>query len=199
MFLLPNWIDIGYLSLPNCIGYLKSAILTGSYFHLWYVLYVIYALPLYYLCIRYLRPSLWLWVAIVLWCINAFSYGYSSFLPEGSAWLQVLSLSDKGYAIVKSQFVILPMLLCGAYLTKFNGCFRISMFLLVIAFLLLIVEASILKKYARLENVNYIIMILPTAFFLFSTLLLVKFTVPAVKDLGTMSLIVYCVHPMFCK
>lgn len=199
LFLIPNWIEIGYLSFPNCIGYLKSAILTGSYFHLWYVLYVIYAFPVYYLCIRYLRSSFWLLVAVVLWCINAFNYGYSSFLPEDSVVLQILSLIDKGYAIVKSQFVILPMLLCGAYLTEYKGSIGRNMFLSVIAFLLLVVEASILRRYAQLEGVSYIFMILPTAFFIFATLLDVKINRSVFKHLGKMSLIVYCVHPMFCK
>ena len=199
LFLIPNWIETGYLSIPNCIGYLKSTILTGAYFHLWYVLYVIYAFPVFYLFIRFLRPSQWLCIAIVLWGINAFYYGYSSFLPEGNIWLQILSHIDKGYAIVKSQFVILPMLLCGAYLTEHPGSYKRNVFLIVFAFVLLIVEASILRRYAQLEKVSYIAMILPTAFFLFATLLEVKINESFFKHLGTMSLIVYCVHPMFCK
>ena len=199
IFLIPNWIEIDYLSFYNCIGYIKSAILTGSYFHLWYILYVIYALPVYYLCIRYFRPSSWIWLAIVLYGTNALYYGYSSFFPEGSACLQFLSLIDKGYAVVKSQFVILPMLLCGACLTRFAVSFKKGIALLMFAFATLIVEASLLKHYAKLESVSYIFMILPTAFFLFATLLEVKISKPFFKHFGKMSLIIYCVHPMFCK
>ncbi len=199
LFLIPNWIDIGYLSFPNCIGYLKSTVLTGSYFHLWYVLFVIYALPVYYLCIRYLRPSYWLGIAIVLYGINAINYGYSSFLPEGRIWSQVLSIIDKGYAMVKSQFVILPMLLCGAYLTEHLCSFRRNLILMMIAFLALIIEASLLRHFAQLEEVSYVFMILPTASFLFASLLFVKMNKSLFKHLGEMSLIIYCVHPMFCK
>lgn len=91
------------------------------------------------------------------------------------------------------------MLLCGAYLTEQTGSFKRNMSLMVVAFILLIVEATYLRKYAQLEGVTNIVMILPTAFFLFATLLKVKINESKFKHLGTMSLIVYCVHPMFCK
>lgn len=198
LFLIPNWIEIGYLSIPNCIGYLKSAVLIGSYFHLWYVLYVIYAIPVFYLCLKYIRSSLWIWIAIALYGINAFNYGYSSFYSEDS-WVQIFSCINKGYAIVKSQFVILPMLLCGAYLTRRTGSPKRNMSLLTISFIALIVEASLLRHYAQLEKVSQIMMILPTACFIFASLISIRVDKPRFKHLGAMSLIIYCVHPMFCR
>ena len=199
LFLIPNWIEIDYLSLPNCMGYLKSAVLTGSYFHLWYVLYVVYALPVFYLCIRYIRPSFWLWLAIVLYSINAFKYGYSSLFAEDNNIIVALSYIDKGYAIVKAQFVILPMMLCGAYLTNHGGFLKNNIAFAVIFLLLLILEASCLRRYVQIANVSYIFMILPTACFIFASLLHIETNILASQRLGKMSLVVYCVHPMFCK
>lgn len=198
LFLIPNWIEIGYLSIPNYIGYLKSAVLIGSYFHLWYVLYVIYAIPVFYLCLKYIRPSLWVWIAIVLYSINAFNYGYSSFFPEDS-WVQIFSCINKGYAIVKSQFVILPMLLCGAYLTRHTGSLQRNMSFLILSFIALIAEASLLRQYGHIEKVSQIMMILPTACFIFASLINIRIDKPIYKHLGAMSLIIYCVHPMFCR
>lgn len=198
LFLIPNWIEIGYLSIPNYIGYLKSAVLIGSYFHLWYVLYVIYAIPVFYLCLKYICPSQWLCIAILLYGINAFNYGYTSFFPEDS-WVQIFSCINKGYAIVKSQFVILPMLLCGAYLTKHSGSPKRNMSFLILSFIALIAEASLLRQYGHIEKVSQIMMILPTACFIFATLLDLRIDKPIYKHLGAMSLIIYCVHPMFCR
>lgn len=200
LFLLPNWIQIDYLSWSNVVGFCKSAVLTGSYYHLWYVLYVVYALPILFIILRLAPPRAWIWVAGVLYCVNALNYGYSELLP--SSIVNYVSLVGKGYAIVGSQFVILPMMLCGAFLAWQNKSldFKQSGFCLALSFVLLVAEACVLKYYVGNDKaVSYIFMILPTAYFLFATLLDIKVNVPFANTLGKMSLIIYCVHPMFCR
>ena len=91
------------------------------------------------------------------------------------------------------------MLLCGAYLTRRTGSPKRNMSLLTISFIALIVEASLLRHYAQLEKVSQVMMILPTACFIFASLISIRIDKPIYKHLGAMSLIIYCVHPMFCR
>ena len=200
LFLLPNWIQIDYLSWENVVGFCKSTVLTGSYYHLWYVLYVIYALPVLYIVLKYAPPSLWVWIAGILYFVDALNYGYSELLPKPIA--NCISFVDSGYAIVGSQFVILPMMLCGAFLACQNPKqgLKQNILCLGLSFVLLVTEACFLKYYIGNDKaLSYIFMILPTAYFLFATLLDIKVNVSFANMLGKMSLIIYCVHPMFCR
>lgn len=131
--------------------------------------------------------------------MNALNYGYSELLPDSIAIY--VFLVGKGYAIMGSQFVILPMMLCGAFLAWQNEKqgFLQSVLCLALSFVLLVIEACVLKYYVGNDKaVSYIFMILPTAYFLFVVLLEISGNVPFAKMLGKMSLIIYCVHPMFC-
>lgn len=196
LFLLPNWIQIDYFSLASVIGYLKSSLLSGSYFHLWYVLYVIYALPVFYLILKYFGRKMWLCCSIGLWGIYALGYGYSSILPLSISHL--LGYTDF-YAPVSAQFVILPLLLLGAYLCdrKEKGdMIKKNLTFLTISFLFLLVEGSVLKYRLGLEGVTRIFMILPVSYFLFSLLLGIQIKSISFKYFGKMSLIIYCIHPM---
>ncbi|MCH5174293.1 MAG: acyltransferase [Prevotellaceae bacterium] len=200
LFLLPNWIQIDYLSWENVVGFCKSTVLTGSYYHLWYVLYVIYALPVLYIVLKYAPSSLWVWIAGILYFVNALKYGYSELLPKPIA--NCISFVDSGYALLGAQFVVLPMMLCGSYLAYQNKKHGLkpNLFCLILSFVLLIIEGFVLKSYVDHDKaVSRIFMILPTAYFLFATLLEISVNAPFANMLSKMSLIIYCVHPMFCR
>ncbi len=198
LFLIPNWIEIDYLTFSNCIGYFKSALLTGSYFHLWYILYIIYSLPILYIIVKYVNFKYWIYIAILLYGLYALYYGYIEFMPKKVR--QVLSLMKIGYAISLSQFITLPMLLCGAFVSKTKKwTLKNSYIGLVLSFILLMTEAIILKSWNHKSEFSYIIFILPVAYYLFKTLNKIKINKYRCQNLGNYSLIIYCIHPMFCK
>lgn len=207
LFLLPSWIVTNYFSFGHILGYGKSAVLTGSYFHLWYVLDVIYAMPIFYLIVKYISPKVWIWFVIILYGLYALNYGYIQILPYYVSLF--LSIINRSYAIVSAQFVVLPMLLCGAlYAHKKTGSIlmefeinntRNNVMALLISSVFLFFEALLLRYYVHHTEVSYIIMILPTAYFIFVLLQNISCGyISYAGTLGKMSLIVYCVHPMFC-
>lgn len=198
LFLLPNWIEIDYLNFKNCIGYIKSALLSGSYFHLWYLLYIIYSLPFFYIVVKYVNFKYWIYIAILLYGLYALYYGYIEFLPKKVS--QVLNLIKIGYALSISQFITLPMLLCGAFLSKTKKwTLKNSYIGLVLSFILLMTEATILKSWNHKSEFSYIFFILPVAYYIFRTLYKVNINKFRWQNLGNVSLIIYCIHPMFCK
>lgn len=198
LYLLPSWIQTDYISLNTCVGYIKTVILSGSYFHLWYILDIIYALPVYYLIIRYVHQRLWMPLAIVLWLICALDYGYSWLLPP--AVVSVLAYIGKGYELLQSQFVLLPMMLMGAAIAKRKHFITLSYsgILLFITFSLLVLEGCMIQNHGQKE-VTRILMTLPVTYSLFSLLLAIPFKSSVASRLAKLSLIIYCVHPMFCK
>lgn len=198
LYLLPTWMQTHYLSLTACLGFLKSAVLCGSYFHLWYVLDIIYSLPVYYLIMRYVHQRWWEPLAIVLWVICALDYGYSWLLPPTVS--TVLAYTGKGYEMLHSQFVLLPMMLVGAAIAKRRNPLSIkhSIILLLITFTLLVLEGCLLQDHGHRE-VTRILMILPVTYSLLSLLLVIPLQSSVAPRLARLSLIIYCVHPMFCQ
>lgn len=193
-----NWIETDYISTSAYLGYFKSAILSGSYYHLWYVLYAIYAIPVFWLIRSFLKQKAWIIIAIVLNCIYALYYGYEHIVPPNIYAL--LSLCEKGYAFGAAQFVLLPYLLVGAWLKKnrYPLSQKKIIFIALISFSLLTVEAEYLKTIAPNHEVSRIFMILPTATALFCIVrntFIVKFPT---TNFARLSLLIYCIHPIFC-
>lgn len=196
VWLQPNWFETGYVSLNAYVGYCKSMMLTGSYFHLWYVLYVIYALPVYWLVKRYVPVKMWLPIATLLYGTAALQYGYSQWLPD--AINTAMSTVNGFYALTNSQFVLLPMLLIGGYLKRMGiPKLRISLILLIISAGLLITEGEFLFAHG-LRLVSYVLMILPTAASIFCVLQNLTLRSFPLKRCGELSLLTYCVHPILC-
>lgn len=196
VWLQPNWIDTGYVSMDAYIGFCKSMILSGSYFHFWYVLYVIYSLPFYWLVKKYIPIKMWLPIVVLLYGFAALQYGYQSWLPDEVN--KAMSSVNGFYALSSAQFVLLPMLLTGAYL-KFKGIPMQSRS--IVLFLLfatsLVIEGEILFDYG-LRFVSYVLMILPTAATLFCVLQNMNLHSFPLKRCGELSLLVYCIHPILC-
>lgn len=198
LWLQMNWIETGYISVTAYVGYIKSAVLSGSYFHLWYVLYVIYALPVFWAICRFLRPRWWVIIALLLSGIYALYYGYENFLP--SKLYTILSFVKKGYAIGEAQFLLLSYLLVGAWLRKVNCSLskRGLGIMAMVSFLLLVVEAENLKMVAPDYAVSRIFMILPTATAIFCLIKNIKITSFPINNCARLSLLIYCIHPIFC-
>ena len=202
LFLLPMWLQDGYMSWGNLVGYLKGMVFSGSYFHLWYILDVLYALPVFYIVVWFCGPRCWFFLSVVLWIICAAGYAYSPFFP--SFCHPFLDIVCCDFAIVKAQFVILPILLSGGVmcrcmpqLSSLLGKGKKQMALVVSA-VLLVVEAEMLFTNGQ-EDGTRIIMILPVTFFLLFFLQDIGCgKLPTNIPFGGLSLLVYCFHPMVC-
>ena len=64
---IPAWMKIDWTAKAAVADYCYATLFSGSYYHLWYLLSLIYAWPLYYLCRRFLSTKAALPVAALLW------------------------------------------------------------------------------------------------------------------------------------
>lgn len=193
---IPFAIKGGYCTVKNYIGYGINAITSGSSYHLWYLISLIYALPLFYFCIKYLKKKSIIPLMIVLYCVKVISYGYVKWLP--SPVLYVFNLFNKFDAMFNAVFLLLPLLLLG-YIIATGNTLRIKKCVLgfVISFTLLSIEAFVLKSFGQ-DSVSFIFFTLPTSYFAFSTVIQLHFAqdMKIGKLLGSVSLFIYCFHPM---
>ena len=196
IYSIPSWLSTGWFSRHAFIDFAIGAIKNGSHYHLWYLLSLLYALPVFEICLILLRTEWLLPLSVFLWVVKVISYGYIWLLPERMK--NILLLMDAFPAFRDALFCILPLLLLGTYIrieNEKNTVFKVVGF--AISFFALCIEAFFLKGKGQ-TAVSYIFFTYPTAYFFMQVVLVIRNT--SLKKiawiLGKVSLIVYCVHPM---
>lgn len=196
---IPAWIKTGWMSVGAFKDYALATVTQGCHYHLWYLISLIYALPLFYLCVRFIKNrKLLLVIMILLYIIKALSYGYSHWLP---AFMQnAFQIGNKFSALFDAVFLLLPLLLLGFFISQKKISLKFSFIGFIVSFSLLIVEAFTLKAFGQ-ESVSFIFMTFPTSYFLFSLISQINWNLngKVCTLLGSASLIIYCFHPMIVK
>ena len=195
LFSIPFWIETGWFSLMAFVDFSLAALTSGSHYHLWYLLYLIYAMPLMYLLVKWIPDKHQPWLIAVLWIWAVINYTYKTLLPE----------VVRSVAAPLGRFSLLPilptLLLLGVYISgEKRKPIRAYLIGFSASFVLLSVEAFMLKKMG-IVAVSYIVFTLPTMYFLFHIILEVRLPISPERAgfLGAISTFVYCVHPMFIE
>ena len=196
LYSIPTWIKTGWMSFGAFKDYALATVTQGCHYHLWYLISLIYALPLFYLCVRFIKNRKLLFaLMIALYIIKAISYGYARWLPT---FIQtIFGIGGKFSALFDAVFLLLPLLLLGFFISQEKISLKFSLVGFIVSFSLLTVEAFTLKAFGQ-ESVSFIFMTLPTAYFLFSLISQInwKLNGRVCTVLGASSLIIYCFHPM---
>lgn len=180
-------------------GWLQGTIISFSFYHLWYLISMCYGLCCYSFVKRFINEKLFTSIIIILWTIQAFGYAYDSYF-------HLFPTIVKNYmnlfsAIFNGLTLMLPLLLTGDMINKYglslsNTHIRIG---LLISILGLIIEVYILR-HIGVERWSFVLLTLPCAFFTFTNLYKMGEKFNKIgnfsKHLASISLIVYCIHPM---
>lgn len=196
-FSIPSWVQTGYFSPMAFVDYAFATMTSGSHYHLWYLLYLLYSLPLVYMLLRLVSAKCQWLLILVCWAIAIFTYTYKSFLPVGI-------LPSLGPLSHFSMFPILPpLILLGVQVSRERRAGRRYAIGFIISLGFLTAETFTLR-HLGIEKVSFIICTLPTAYFLFHLILKLAKTRNVRKTdfvalLGSISTLVYCIHPMFIE
>lgn len=197
IYSIPGWPDIGWTVKEALLDYAHATIASGSHYHLWYLLSLVYAWPLFFLCRRFLSKKQMLILSVLLWLCEISSYAYPHLLPMRI--LQLFAVFDRVPALRDAVFRLLPLLLMGGL--TWDGIWNPSRKTIVegltVCTILLIIEAAFLNSQGH-QKLSYLLMTYPSAFFSF--LLVHGFKMKQERRFGTfgaVSTIVYCAHPMF--
>lgn len=196
IYSIPFWLFSGWLSVHAFVDYIVASFLVGSHYHLWYLLSLLYALPIFWIVVTFIKKKWLLPLSIMLWTVKVLSYGYIQFFGK-KKWM--FEWMDKFPAFRDAIILILPLLLLGGLLRdgKKNEMNKISI-LLIGSFFLLFLEAFVLKENGQ-TKVSFIFMTYPTVYFLMRFILNrgnIKRNKKMWMLLGRASIMVYCIHPI---
>lgn len=83
LYQLPQWHASGWWGLYVIKDYLVSFLLSGSYYHLWYLLALIYAVPLLYFLLTFVKKDKLVWICAAGWLVECLLYSYRWLGMEG--------------------------------------------------------------------------------------------------------------------
>ena len=193
---LHNWYSTGTFTQENVIGWMKATVVSTSYFHLWYLSALIYALPFFILAIKFIPPKYLPFIFIPLWIYQVVSYGYLQFCPTSIQPLFCIQIPFE--ALLTGLTRMLPLLLVGSWLADrdiTSASLKKSYTFTIGLLVLLTLEATNLRNLGG-NKFSYIVFILPLAAAVFCCLYLSgesrKFNS---RYLANISMTVYCLHP----
>lgn len=196
LYSIPSWIQQGWFSPWAFVDYSIGAVKDGSHYHLWYILSLIYALPILFFLVSACKNRILRLIplSISLYAIMLLFYSYNYVLPNGGGkFYELLSIS---FPATAALFLILPMLLLGFCIRKTTVLSkRAAIIGFVLSFLALCTEAFFLRA-AGYVKVSYIIFSYSTAYFLFQSLLNINSNRKLFTKLAEISVFIYCFHPM---
>lgn len=76
LYQIPQWHATGWWGLYVVKDYLASFLLSGSYYHLWYLLALLYAVPLLYLVLTFVKKDKLIWICAAAWSIECLLHAY---------------------------------------------------------------------------------------------------------------------------
>lgn len=190
---LINWyktVDFNTI-ITYTIGWCKSFFYSASYFHLWYLICIIYALIAFYIIIKNIPIKYFPFIIGFLWFIEVLEYGYYDFL---SPHIQcILNHLFKLGSLFTGTTRLLPLLMVGSIIAS-SHTRKYNHLGTAISFILLVTEVYILRHIGG-ERFSFIIFTLPLAYFLFNSILHLESKHNNSKIFADMSMLIYCLHP----
>lgn len=194
--LIPNWIETDWFSFIAFVDWGIVFFTKGSYYHLWYLASMCYALFLLAIILPILKKRIIYILSIVLWFVEAINHGYRMLLP--SVLQDFFAFFDTISAPFQSIIRMLPLLLLGIIIQKQTGnnlkrnCIRF-----ILSSLLLCLEVYVLKSFGG-ESFSYIFSTLPAVYFLFKIVHSFDSKIKLKNSilLADISTTIYCVHPV---
>lgn len=200
IILVPMWYQTGYWGPFLFKDCLITLLFKGTYYHLWYLLSLIYAIPLLYgllCCLDYKKTAVFVFF---LWICECLTYSYSW---VGVDRITIISfISDRMPIVFDSLFRAIPLLAVGAYVSQHqpDGHPQKACCAALLAFFVYTVEVSVLFFFSpNIENFSYLF---STPFLAFTWLVFLISTKQcnisshAQLLFRGMSIIIYCIHPM---
>lgn len=200
VFLTYGWIRSGAnITCFFYIGWVQGMVLSFSFYHLWYLISICYGLCLFMLIKHFVQEKWFIPITIALWLIQVFSYAYDDYFHLLPA---VIKESINFFlSLFNGLTLMLPLLLVGNLINKYalylnDTYIKIGLFISILG---LIIEVYFLK-WIGIGRWSFVLFTLPCAFFTFVTLYRMGQTWNKSwyfsKNLASVSLMVYCLHPM---
>lgn len=193
---IPNWVQSGWFSIGAFKDFAVATIIKGSHYHLWYIISLIYALPIFWLIAKFLKNKYMILIlAVMLYSFQLIVSGYGFFLSD--AVLHALKMTELFWSLYRAIFFMLPFLIIGKLLaTGIRMTKKTAILGCIISIFLLVAEIYLLRIFLQV-GMSFYIMTMPTMYFLFQLILQISIpvNVHVCTILGASSTLIYCIHP----
>ena len=197
LYKIPMWYSIGWWGLPALKDYLVCFFLSGSEYHLWYIIASIYGIILFYLLLSFIRLDIMKYLCIAGWLIECLLYSYSWIGIENISVLTWMTSHFSG--CFDAAFRAIPLMSVGLFCAIFPSkkIYVISSILTTVVY---VSEVSFLYFISSNDGKYSYLLITPLlTYFLLRWLLSMNLqfknrSIP--KWMRDTSLIIYIVHPM---
>lgn len=200
IFQLPQWYKTGWWGKALVKDCIVSFFFKGSYYHLWYLLALLYGLPVLYLLLSFFSVRNVRFLFPILWLIECLLYSYSWI---GIDRLPALSWLTGHFPVFFDAFFrAIPLLGVGLLCIENTKRPPKLCFYTLLSASACVTEASILYFCTANDGkYSYIFFTPIAAYFLLSSLLCLKKSGNA--RLGVLcrksSLVIYCLHPLILQ
>lgn len=196
VWMIPEWYNTGWLSLMAFIDFGISFLLNSGYYHLWFLLGLIYAIPIMYFLLRFIRLKYFVVLSFLIYIFGMLSNTYSFIGLPTNKYIQMLYESVPILNTV--IFVVIPLLCISIITQKINLPSRVYGVLSVLFLILYSCEAMYLYGITKGEgSYTYIIVFtIPATLFAFLFLKSLKCNINNGYFLRKTSTLIYCVHPL---
>ena len=197
LYKIPMWYSINWWGLHAIKDYIVNFFLSGSEYHLWYILASIYGIITFYILLSFIQLDVMKYLCIAGWLIECLLYSYSWIGIEDSGMLSWLTSHfsvcfDAAFRAIPLMGIGLLCVVCPPQ--------KISVHYPIIVFVVYVLEVSCLFFFSSNEGkYSYIITTPLLTYFLLRWLLSVSFKSKngrITKWMRETSLIIYLVHPM---
>ena len=200
---IPMWYATGWWGLHVIKDAVVSILFVGTHYHLWYLLALLYAVPLLFLLQRILHRKTLIFVAALLWVFECLRYSYAWLGADRIASLRWIA--QRMPIVLDSLFRALPLMLFGANVARSEEHQRGKMLgiLALLGFALCTAEVYALRSLTpNGQNFSYLI------FTPFMAISILRFLCDAEQVpidrkwaslLRDMSTNIYCLHPMLIE
>lgn len=198
IWLIPTWIKTGWFSFKAFVDFGLSAILDTSYYHLWFLVRLIYVIPLMYFILRHFRVKYFILFSLLIYVIGLF-YG-------GSYTWVGLPFSEKTIALPfyasgfrTAFFVVMPICSMSLLVDRILQLKKHAISLLALICLLVFFSENILLKVVLgdYELLSYVVFsTLPMTLMLLAFVCSISMSIKHHFALRKLSTLVYVVHPL---
>lgn len=197
---IPLWYIKGNLTFANLKGYMLSIFISGSFYHLWYIVALLYGLLFAFFLLKYINVKIVILTAIIFYFIGTIQYSYG-WVFSGNFFYE---LFDRTYSILGSLsvgvFRTFPYLIMGLVFSKFQIKLKgfSSVILSLVGLICLGFEVGLLQAAGNSSRFSNVIFTGIAIFFIFNTVSKIKLGYRKIyPQLRKISSIIYFVHPMF--
>lgn len=195
LLMIPEWYETGWFSFNAFLDFGISFFFKQSYYHLWFLLSLIYAIPIMYFVLRFIKLKFFAIVSLIIYIFGVLSDSYSFIgLPINVISQTMLSVFPRLRTVI---FCVIPLISISLLVDKINISAKKSISLALCFFTGYSVEAMLIYSFTEnKDNFTYLLLTIPTALLMFSALKMINIEIKNGYLLRKSSTIIYCVHPL---